>query len=105
MGWICRWVAQRRFLWWRIFSIPFFWGGVSRMWPRSRAWLRKLPKGELLEQCLDACRAFGRRPGFIVRAIGISMLVNIAGVLQLWAVARGLDLNISPLILFLIVPM
>src|SRR5438128_5163551 len=33
-----------------------FWGGVSRLWPRSRARLRKLPKGELLEQCVDACR-------------------------------------------------
>jgi len=85
--------------------VLFFWGGVSRMWPRSRAWLRKLPKGELLEQCLDACRAFGRHPGFIVRAMAISMLVNIAGVLQFLALASGLDLNISPLILFLIVPM
>ena len=54
-----------------------FWGGISRWWPQTRARLRKLPKGELLEQCVDACREFGRHPGFILRTTGISMLLNI----------------------------
>jgi uncharacterized protein (TIRG00374 family) len=82
-----------------------FWGGVSRLWPQSRARLRKLPKGELLEQCLEACREFGRRPEFIVRTLGISMLLNVVCVLQFWAVAGGLGLKISPLALLVIVPM
>ena len=69
----------------------FFWGGVSRWWPRSRAWLRRLPKGELLEQCVDACRAFGRRPEFILRTTAVSMLLNMVCVLQFLAVARGLQ--------------
>jgi uncharacterized protein (TIRG00374 family) len=82
-----------------------FWGGVSRLWPRSRARLRKLPKGELLEQCLDACREFGRRRGFILRTLGLSMLLNVISVFQFLAVARGLNLNVSPIALFVIVPM
>ena len=82
-----------------------FWGGVSRFWPESRARLRKLPKGALLEQCLNACREFGRRQGFILRTMGLSMLLNIISVFQFLAVARGLNLNISPLALFAIVPM
>ena len=82
-----------------------FWGGISRWWPQARARLRKLPKGELLEQCVDACREFGRHPGFILRTTGISMLLNIVCVLQFLAVARGLGLNISPAALFAIVPM
>jgi len=82
-----------------------FWGGVSRLWPRSRARLRKLPKGELLEQCVDACREFGRHPGFILRAMGISMLLTIVCVLQFLAVGSGLRLDMSPLALFVIVPM
>jgi len=82
-----------------------FWGGVSRLWPKSRARLRKLPKGELLEQCLDACREFGRRRGFILRTLGLSMLLNMISVCQFLAVAHGLNLNISPMALFVIVPM
>jgi uncharacterized protein (TIRG00374 family) len=82
-----------------------FWGGVSRFWPRSRARLRRLPKGELLEQCLDACREFGRRRGFILRALGLSMLLNLISVLQFLAVARGLELNIRAIALFVMVPM
>jgi len=82
-----------------------FWGGVSRLWPKSRARLRRLPKGELLEQCLDACREFGRRRGFILRTLGLSMLLNMISVFQFLAVARGLGLKISPVALFVMVPM
>jgi uncharacterized protein (TIRG00374 family) len=82
-----------------------FWGGVSRFWPKSRARLRKLPKGELLDECLDACREFGRRRGFILRTLGLSMLLNMISVFQYLAVAHGLNLNVSPVALFVIVPM
>lgn len=82
-----------------------FWGGLSRLWPGSRELLRKFPKGELLEQCLEACRAFGRHPGFLLRTTGVSMLLNLACVLQFLAVARGLGLDISPLVLCVVVPM
>lgn len=82
-----------------------FWGGVSRAWPRARAWLRRVPKGEVIERSLDACRSFGRSPRFLAETMGISMLLNAVCVLQYVALARGLDLSISPLALFLIVPM
>lgn len=82
-----------------------FWGGLSRLWPGSRAWLRKWPKGELLEQCVEACRTFGRHPGFVLRSAGVSMLLNIACVLQFLAVARGLGLAIPVRVLCLAVPM
>src|SRR5205814_5734940 len=79
--------------------------GLSRLWPQSRARLRSLPRGELLEQCVEACRAYGRRPGFILRTMGVSMILNVACVLQFGLVARGLGLTISPLALLVIVPM
>src|SRR5437867_2769579 len=31
------------------------WGGLSRQWPQARAWLKRLPKGDLLERALEAC--------------------------------------------------
>jgi len=81
-----------------------FWGGISRLWPQSRQWLRKLPKGEMFEQSIGACREFGRDRAFILRVMGLSMLLNVACVLQILVVARGLGLNISPLALFVVAP-
>jgi hypothetical protein len=81
-----------------------FWGGVSKALPQARAWLRRLPKGELLEQCLDASRLFGRRPAFLVQALALSMAINAACVLQVMTLAAGLGLKLSPPDLFVIVP-
>jgi uncharacterized protein (TIRG00374 family) len=86
-------------------AILAFWGGVSRGWPQARVWLRKLPRGDLLERSLEACRRFGREPGFLARALAVSMLINVVCVLQLLALAWGLHLTISPKALFVIVPM
>jgi uncharacterized membrane protein YbhN (UPF0104 family) len=80
------------------------WGGLSRTWPGARAWLRRVPKGELLERALAACRQFGREPFFLVWMLLISMVLNVCCVLQILALAWGLHLNVSPMALFVIVP-
>lgn len=82
-----------------------FWGGVSRGWPAAHAWLRRLPKGDRLEQSLQACRHFGREPAFIFKTLGLSMILNAACVFQIMALASGLGLTIPPRALFVIVPM
>jgi glycosyltransferase 2 family protein len=82
-----------------------FWGGISRQVPNARIWLRRIPKGELMEKGIDACRVFGRNPGFILRTMGISMVVNAACVLQITVLARGLGLSVPAPVMFLIVPM
>ncbi len=87
-----------------MFTILSFWGGISRRWPQARLWLRKAPKGEVLERSLDACRRFGQEPLFLVRAFGLSMVLNVACVLQVWALARGLGLVVDPVVLFVVVP-
>jgi uncharacterized membrane protein YbhN (UPF0104 family) len=81
-----------------------FWGGVSRRWPAARAWLRRLPKGEVIERSIDACRRFGAHPRFLLEAFGLSMILNGFCVAQLWVLSRGLDVTISPVALLLIVP-
>ncbi|MBU6400399.1 MAG: flippase-like domain-containing protein [Verrucomicrobia bacterium] len=81
-----------------------FWGGLSRCWPGARQRLRRLPKGELLERALESCRQFGRRPGFLLKVLGISMVLNGACVLQILTLARGLGLGMSGWALLLIVP-
>jgi hypothetical protein len=82
-----------------------FWGGVSRAWSGARSWLRRLPKGEWLEGLLESCRQFGREPFFLSRTLGLSMLLNAVCVLQVMVLSWGLELHISPVALFVIVPM
>ena len=82
-----------------------FWGGLSRRFPRSRHWLRRIPKGELLERSLDACRHFGKSRGFLLKAVGLSLLVNLACVLQMMVLSAGLDVSISSSAWLVIVPM
>jgi hypothetical protein len=79
--------------------------GLSRVVPGARLWLRRLPKAEAFERALDAMRGLGAQPALIARMLGISMLLNLACVLQFWALAVGLELAIRPVILLAIVPM
>ncbi len=81
-----------------------FQSGVTRFWPGARGWLRRLPKGESLECALEALRRFGRQRALLAKAFGLSMLLNVACVLQVWALVRGLGLHIQPGFLFVIVP-
>jgi glycosyltransferase 2 family protein len=81
-----------------------FWGGISKRFPTARHYLRKLPKGDLLERSLDACRAFGTQRAFLLEASLISLVLNIICVLHAIVLARGLHLEISPWVLFTIVP-
>ncbi len=82
-----------------------FWGGVSQRFPKVRTWLRRLPKAATLERSLEACREFGRHRGFLLRSLALSMLLNVACVLQVMTIVSGLDLHIKPVVLFLVVPM
>ncbi|MEO8425736.1 MAG: lysylphosphatidylglycerol synthase domain-containing protein, partial [Verrucomicrobiota bacterium] len=81
-----------------------FWGGVSRTLPQARVCLRKLPKGDLLERSLDSCHRFGTELGFLLRALVLSMVLNVICVLQVLVLAWGLKLDVAALPLFVIVP-
>ncbi len=82
-----------------------FWSGLSRRFPRARHWLRKMPKGELLERSLDACRHFGKSRGFLLKTLALSLLVNVACVLQMMVLSAGLGVSISSWAWLVIVPM
>lgn len=82
-----------------------FWGGVSRGFPRARSWLRRLPQAESIERSLEACRNFGHQPWFLVRAMMLSMLLNVLYVLQMMALAHGMQLQVSAQAMLVIVPM
>jgi hypothetical protein len=81
-----------------------FWGGVSKGFPRAREYLRRLPKGELLERALDSCRQFAKQGSFLLKTIALSLLVNVLCVAQIMVLGRGLGLHIQLLPLCVIVP-
>jgi hypothetical protein len=81
-----------------------FWGGVSKRLPRARHYLRRLPKGELLEKSLDSCRQYGRQRGLLFKVVLFSIVVNILMVLQIAVLGWGLDLQIPFVSLMMIVP-
>jgi len=82
-----------------------FWSGLSRRFPRARHWLRRFPKGELLERSLDSCRHFGKSKGFLAKAIGLSLVVNAACVLQMALLSAGMNASVSFSDWLVIVPM
>jgi uncharacterized membrane protein YbhN (UPF0104 family) len=81
-----------------------FWGGISRGVPKAREWLRKLPKGDMLERSLDACRNFGRQPGVIFKSLILSLAINAVVVLQMLVLADGMGLHIPAMAMFVTAP-
>jgi uncharacterized protein (TIRG00374 family) len=87
------------------FLVMAFWSGFSRGFPSARHWLRKLPKGPVLERSVDACRQFGRDPLFLCRILLLSMLLNGMCVMQFYALTRAFHVHISLQVLAALVPM
>jgi hypothetical protein len=82
-----------------------FRSGLSNRWPKSREWLRRLPKSDLVERAVDAARRFGQVPGFFAKTVGVSMLLNLCCVGQIWALSAGLGITVPLPALLLLVPM
>jgi uncharacterized membrane protein YbhN (UPF0104 family) len=82
-----------------------FVGGLSKGFPAARAWLRRLPRAEMLERSLASCRQLGRKPGTLAAAMMLSMALNAVCVAQVLSLAWGMGLKIPPAALFMIVPM
>ena len=81
-----------------------FWGGVTQRWSGARVWLRRLPKGQWLENTLDSCRLFGHSRFFVAKSLAISMLINAACVGQFIVLAQGMNISVAPMVMFVAVP-
>jgi glycosyltransferase 2 family protein len=76
-----------------VFIFLSFWGGVSKGIPGAREWLRRLPKGEMLERSIEAFREFGRDKTFFLRVLPISMLANLVCILHFLVLIWGFHLS------------
>ncbi len=83
-----------------------FLAGPTKPRLKFEAFLTRLPKGDVLVRCIEACHAFGEKPGFLPRVLGWSMLLSTACVLQIVALGFGLGLPMGEhfRVLLLIVP-
>ncbi|MCB1128766.1 MAG: flippase-like domain-containing protein, partial [Verrucomicrobiae bacterium] len=87
-----------------VVAVLSFWGGLSRLWSNGRNLLARLPQGALIERSLMAARGYGRHPGTLLAALGWSMVLNTACVLQVWALTRGLGVHVPVRWLLVIIP-
>ena len=87
-----------------VFIFLSFWGGVSKGVPKARLWLRRLPKGDLLERSIEAFRHFGRDKTFFLRVLPISMLANLVCILHFLTLIWGFHLTAPVLAIAAIVP-
>ena len=87
-----------------IFIALSFWGGVSRGIPQARAWLRRLPKGELLERSVEAFRELGRDKNLFLKVLPISLLGNAVCIAHFMALIWGFHLDAPLLKIAAIVP-
>lgn len=87
-----------------VFIFLSFWGGVSKGIPGARDWLRRLPKGEMLERSLEAFREFGRHGTAFIRVLSISMLGNVVCVLHFLVLIRGFHHSVPIIALAAVVP-
>ena len=83
-----------------------FWGGPNKLRLKFELILKKLPKGEGLVRCMEACRSYGEKVNFLPRVLGWSMLMNIACVMQIVSLGWGLGLDMTRhlLVMMMIVP-
>lgn len=87
-----------------VFILLSFWGGVSKGVPRARQWLRKLPKGEMIERSLGAFREFGRDKTFFLRVLPVAMLANLVCIAHFMTLIWGFRLDAPILAIAAIVP-
>jgi len=110
-------MSQQRFMWVMLAVLGMlflsglvvvlsFWGGPIKPRLKFEALLAKLPKGDALVRCIEACRLFGENPGFLTRVLCWSMLLSLACVLQIVTLGWGLGLDMGRhlQLLMLIVP-
>ena len=87
-----------------VFIFLSFWGGVTKGVPKARLWLRKLPKGEMVERSIEAFREFGRDKTFFLRVLPVSMLANLVCIAHFLTLIWGFHLSAPVLAIAAIVP-
>lgn len=87
-----------------VFIFLSFWGGVSKGIPKARIWLRKMPKGEMIERSIEAFREFGRDKTFFLRVLPIAMLANLVCIAHFMTLIWGFHLEAPVVAIAAIVP-
>ena len=75
-----------------VVTILGFWKGFADKFPGLRAWLKKLPKYDMLERMVNAYRVYVSHPGVLAKTVLQSVGVHFLSMLAIVCVARGLNI-------------
>ena len=82
-----------------------FRGGMSMGFSsKAREWIRKLPKGDMLEKLRDAFLVFGKHKTALFQTVLLSLFIHFVAILHVQTVAWGMDSKVTFLQLVTVVP-
>ena len=74
-------------------TIVGLWRGLADKFPRLRAWLRRLPRYDMLRRLVDAYRVYASHPVVLTKTMLISFAVHFFSMLSIVCVGRGLGIR------------
>ena len=86
-------------------TILGLWKGFADKCPGLRAWLKKLPKYDMLERMVNAYRVYVSHPGVLAQTVVQSVGVHFFAMFSIVCVAKGLNITAASLVdYFLFLP-
>lgn len=87
-----------------VVTLLAFRGGISKGFPKIREWIRRLPKGDMIEKLRDSFLVYRGHKTALFYTLLISLLIHFVAVIHVTTVASGLDLEVTFWQLLTIVP-
>ena len=81
-----------------------FRGGMSMGFSKAREWIRKLPKGDMIEKLRDSLLVFGKHKSVLIQTVLLSLFIHFVAIVHVQTVAWGMDSKVTFSQLLTIVP-
>ena len=79
-------------------TILGLWKGFADKFPGLRAWLKKMPKYDMLERMINAYRVYVSHPGILAKTILQSVFIHFFSMFSIVCVAKGLSITAAELV-------
>jgi glycosyltransferase 2 family protein len=74
-------------------TIVGLWRGFADKFPRLRAWLKRLPRYDMLRRMVEAYRVYASHPVVLTKTMLISFAVHFFSMISIWCIGRGLGIS------------
>ena len=79
-------------------TILGLWKGFADKCPGLRAWLKKLPKYDMLKRMINAYRVYVSHPGILTKTVLQSVAIHFFSMFSIVCVAKGLNITAAKLV-------